>query len=103
MTSLRTKVTRRGNTPAAKYGPDSRRNIVISIIPGNGADVPDAIELRPERTRTGRRMNVDDLWATLIRMEANQTAMARLRERKAKKAAAKQERAWKRELAKPLA
>jgi hypothetical protein len=60
------------------------------------------IELCPEgrRQTKARRIVLEDLWSYLLRCEANQRVMAKLRERKAKKQQQKQERAWKRSLRK---
>lgn len=52
MTKLSKSVRRLTNTAlSSAFGPDRAKRIVITIIPGNGRDVEDRLELRPERTR----------------------------------------------------
>ncbi len=87
---------------SASHGRDRNRRIVVSIIPGNGGNIPDLIQLKPERLRQSRSIALEDLWVYLIKCEANMKVMARLREKKAKKEEKRKQAAWKRELRKPL-
>ena len=99
MTTLKKIVRRVSNSKlSSSHGKDKHRRIVISLIPGNGDSVPDLIMLRPERTKRARMVAVEDLYSYMIRCEANQQCMAKLREKKAKKEQQRKERAWAREL-----
>lgn len=87
MTTLTKPVRRIAATPLGNgFGSDSTRRITITLIPGNGDDVPDSIELRPLRTKRGERGNVDDLYRYLVRCRVNRELLEKARERKAKKA-----------------
>lgn len=102
-TKLKTKITRVGGLPLnGFYGADRGRRLVISLIPGNGLDVDDLIEIRPAKTRRPETVTVADVYAFALKARINRGVMEKLREKKAKKAAAKAGRAWKREIRKPL-
>lgn len=99
MTKLSKPVRRVSSTRlSACHGRDKNRRIIVTIIPGNGGSVPDLINLKPERLKKSRSIALEDLYIYLVKCEANQKFMARLRERKAKKEAARAQRAWKRQL-----
>lgn len=93
MTAL-TKPVRRvtGTKLGPGHGSDRGRRIVVTIRPGNGDDVPDLLELRPERTRRVETVAIDDVYGWLIRCRVNAQHMERLRAIKAKKADAAQRR-----------
>jgi hypothetical protein len=102
MTSLKKPVRRVSASRAAKYGPDRDKRIVVTLLPGNGGDVPDMLELRPERTQRPERAALADVYQWLVKCRINAGVMAKLRERKAKKEAARIERARQRELRRSL-
>jgi hypothetical protein len=103
MTKLSKPVRRVSSTRlSAAHGRDKNRRIIITIIPGNGGSVPDLIQLKPERLKCPRSIALEDLYVYLIKCEANQKFMAKLRERKAKKEEQRKAAAWKRELRKPI-
>ena len=91
MTILK-KPVRRVTTSAldGTFGPDRRKRIVITLIPGNGADVPDTLELRPERTKRPERIAVLDVYRFAMRCRVNCQLLTKARERKAKKEAARE-------------
>lgn len=84
MTTLSKPVRRVTSTRAEKYGPDHKRRLVVTIHPGNGHDVPDRIELRPERRRQGESANVDDIYRWLIKCRVNRTLLEKARQKKQK-------------------
>lgn len=93
MTSLNKPIRRVTRaTLGSQHGCDKQRRIVITLHPGNGADLPDMIELRPERTRRGKLAAVVDVYTYILKCEVNKERMERLRERKAAKAAVAQRR-----------
>jgi len=99
MTILHKPVRRVSNSKlSASHGRDKNRRIVVTLFPGNGGSVPDLIQLKPQRLKMARAISMEDLWVYLIKCEANQTKMAKLRDRKAKKEASRAERARKRRL-----
>lgn len=99
MTPLTKPVTRKSSTPAGRYGKDLNRRIAITLLPAADGDM---IELRPLKTRRGRRILVGDLWSFMIRCEANKIQNEKTAARKAKRAAAKAEAKWKREIKRPF-
>lgn len=87
MTVLKRSVRRLTNTAlGSSFGRDRAKRIVITIIPGNGRDVEDRLELRPERTRRPESVNVADVYRWALRCRVNSGVLAKARERKAKKA-----------------
>lgn len=105
MTTLKKAVRRVSNsTLSASHGRDKNKRIVITLIPGNGGDVPDMIRLKPERLKdsSSRSIVVEDLWSYMIRCEVNQKKMATIREKKAKKEEKLKQRRWKAELRKEV-
>ncbi len=77
----------------ANAGADRHRRIVITLLPGNGKDVPDMIELRPARTRRSRSAALTDVWNYLVRCEVNAKRLEKARAVKAKKDEARKRRA----------
>ena len=98
MTSLRKPVKRVSNSMASSYGPDGRKRLVISIIPG--PDGRDMIELRPERTQRPKTALLTDVYRWIIKCEADGARMAKLREKKLLKAERRANRKWAAELRK---
>lgn len=93
MTTLKKAVSRVSNDELGAWaGADRARRIVVTLVPGNGRDVPDMIELRPARTRRVRRAALVDVWSYLVRCEVNAKRLEKAREVKAKKAAAAERR-----------
>lgn len=93
MTSLKKAVRRVTNSrlPAA-YGADRDRRIVVTLIPGNGKDVPDLMELRPERTRRGEVVAIEDVYHYAIRCRINKGQLEKARATKARQADARERR-----------
>jgi len=86
MTTLGKKISRVSRTSLdAMFGPDRGRRLVCAFIPGNGNDVEDLLELRPERTRRAELVALVDVYRWAIRCRVNRQIMERLREKKAKK------------------
>lgn len=86
MTTLKTTVRRVTNKPLSPaFGSDKSRRIVVSLIPGNGNDVDDLIELRPERTRRGELVTVADVYQFALRCRVNRAQLDKAREKKKKK------------------
>lgn len=103
MTTLTKPVRRASNSNLSHaHGRDKNRRIIVTLIPAHGDGVPDLIQLKLERLRRTRSIALEDLWVYLIKCEVNQKKMAGLREKKAKKEAAQKQRAWARELRKPM-
>lgn len=101
MTALKKPVRRVSAAVAASYGPDRGKRLVVTIVPGPGG--ADMLELRPERTRRTETVLLADVYQWAIRSRVNATKMARLREKKAKKAVAREKRRWNRELRRDIA
>lgn len=80
------------------HGSDGRRRIVVTLLPGNGDDVPDMIELRPERTRRGKLVAIRDVYTYILKCEANKATIDRMNKAKAKKAAARELRRFRRSI-----
>lgn len=79
------KVVRKTTTPTSTYGKDASRELIVSLIPGGGAD--DLIELRPMRCKTrALSCTVKDLWGHLLRCQANKAWSERMSVQKAAKA-----------------
>lgn len=68
------------------FGPDRGRRIVVSLVPGGGAGIPDTISLRPHGTRRAEIGAVEDLYRYLLRCRVNAGVLERARARKARKA-----------------
>lgn len=105
MTSLTKAIARKSNSPLPpSFGPDRGKRIVITLRPGNGKTgdecVPDLIELRPERSRRPELIAAIDVYRYAMRCRVNRGLLEKANKAKAKKAQAKQDRAWARELSK---
>lgn len=101
MTTLSKPVRRvTSATLDGSFGPDRNRKVIITLVPGNGRDIPDTIQLRPQRTRRAETIAVMDVYRFALRARVNLLTLAKARERKSKKAErlarARQERAEKR-------
>lgn len=84
-------VTRRTiGSLSGSYGPDRGKRIVVTLVPGNGDSVPDVIELRPEGTRRLERMAIVDVYRAALRGRVNLELLTKARERKERKAAARE-------------
>lgn len=87
MTTLTKPVRRITNTSLdGSYGADRSKRIVVTLIPGDGKDIPDLLELRPERTRRAERVAVKDVYRYAMRCRVNTEVLAKARARKEKKA-----------------
>ena len=69
---------------------DSGRRLVVSLLAG------DVLELRPQGTRQAVTATLFDVYAWMLRSKADQIKMAKLRERKARLAERRRERALRR-------
>lgn len=90
---------------SGRYGPDSGRRIAITLLPGNGDTVPDAILLWPAGTRRKERLNLDDVYLYAVRCRVNRELLERARAKKEKKAerlAAERQRRAEKRLTRPL-
>lgn len=86
MTHLHKKLTRVANAPLGfSFGSDRGKRIVVSLLPGNGSDVDDMIELRPERTQRAETLRVSDIYRFAIQCRTNRAQLEKAREKKAKK------------------
>lgn len=63
------------------HGPDRGRKLVVSLEPG------DLITIRPAGTRRTHQISAFDVYAFMLRSEANRLTLERARARKAKRAA----------------
>jgi hypothetical protein len=68
------------------FGTDSERRLVVSLIPGDGRDIPDCIEIRPHNTRRPERAVVKDVYKWLVACRANREHLERARAAKARRA-----------------
>lgn len=63
------------------FGVDRNRRIVVTLVPGDGREVPDLFELRPLRTRRPERVAVMDVyrWAlqNRVRLEQRQKRLSK--------------------------
>lgn len=99
MTALKKPVRRvTQNRLDSFFGADRGRRIVVTLIPGNGTDVDDTIELRPEGTRRPEYLKVSSAYRVALHGRVNAEHMAVLREKKAQKERKKKERALAREI-----
>ncbi len=94
-TQLNKPVRRMSNAPAATFGPDRGKRLVVTITPNPSGDL---LSLRPEKTQRTETVALSDVYRWAIQCRVNAVSMAKLREKKAKKAAAKAEAKWKRSL-----
>ena len=87
MTALNKPVRRVTQTRLGHgHGCDHDRRIVVTLIPGNGGDVPDLIELRPECTRRAKRIAVNDVYTFILKCEVNKRTVEKMNLAKKKKA-----------------
>ena len=88
MTMLKKALRRIGNKPlSSSFLRDRSRRLVVSLIPGNGADVDDVVTVRPERSRSEEALvqfNLADLYRMGLWNRANGRQLAKARERKAR-------------------
>lgn len=75
--SVVSRVTK--NELTGNYGPDKQRKLVVSFMDG------DIIAMRPAGTRRTVSATALDLYAALLRWQANKVLLERARERKAAK------------------
>lgn len=86
MTHLHKKISRVGQAPLGfGFGSDRGKRIVVSLLPGNGHDVDDMIELRPERTRRAETLRVSDIYRYAIECRVNRAQLEKARAKKAEK------------------
>lgn len=79
MTDITSPVSRRSRFTFATYGPDKKRIVAtLHAIGGEG----DFITLRLERRRQGFTMDLCDLYAIMVRNEANKKRMEKVRSKK---------------------
>lgn len=99
MTSLKKPVRRVSNSRLdCFFGADRNKRIVVTLIPGNGTDVDDTIELRPERTQRPEYLKVSSAYRLAMMNRLNGTRLEQARAKKARQAAAKVEAKRKREI-----
>lgn len=90
MTPLKKRISRVTQTPLdGTFCRDRRRRIVVSLVPGDGKEIPDLLELRPEKTRRTERIAVADVYRYAVRARANRELLEKARARKEKKAKAR--------------
>lgn len=91
MTSLKKAVHRVANKPlSGMFGSDRDKRIVVSLIPGNGKDVDDLIELRPERTRRAEVIAVCDVYLYALKCRVNRGQLEKARQKKVQKQEARE-------------
>lgn len=91
MTVLNKPLRRVTNTKLGfGHGSDHSRRIVVTLLPGNGDDIPDMIELRPERTRRGKLVAVVDVYTYILKCEANKATIEKMNAAKKKKQASRE-------------
>lgn len=90
------KATRRVTAESLGYffGADSDRRLVVSF------ERPDILTLRPLGTRRTETILLRDVYRIAIQGRVTKQVMQELRDRKAAKTKAREERAWKRGIAK---
>lgn len=64
------------NGLSGSYGPDRDKRLIVSLRDG------DIIAIRPERTRREVTVTAHDLYATMLRWQANRVNLEKARERK---------------------
>jgi hypothetical protein len=67
-------------TLGRNYGPDRDRRLVVSL------DAGDVVSVRPERTARALTITAQDLYAYLLRCQANRAVLEKARTSKARKA-----------------
>lgn len=87
MTHLKKKVSRVGlKSLGHSFGSDHDRRLVATLIPGNGMDVDDLLELRPHGTRRAELVALSDIYRFAIRCRVGRCMLEKAREKKARKA-----------------
>lgn len=80
------KVTRVAVKPLdGFYGRERGKRLVLTYIPGTDS-TDDIIELRPKGSRISERLAVQDIYRMAIQARVNSVKMAKLRDRKARRA-----------------
>lgn len=93
MTSLNKPVVRKTATVLdGCFGPDRGKAIVVRLIPGDGKEIPDLLELRPERTRRAEAITVADVYRFAMRCRINRELLERARAKKESKARQRESR-----------
>lgn len=86
MTALRKSISRRTNTALdGSFGRERNRRIVVTLHPGNGLDVPDTLEFRPERTRRREFITVASCYRLAIQGRLQKARLEKARKAKEKK------------------
>lgn len=89
MTTLNKPVRRVTQTKLGYgHGCDRDRRIVVTLLPGNGDDVPDMIQLKPEGLRQAKAKTVAvvDIYTYVLKCEANKRTIEKMNLAKKKKA-----------------
>ena len=81
-------VSRKTREPlGGQFGSDKNKRLVASFVDG------DVIAIRPERTQRQLTITARDLYAYMLRCQANKSLLERAREKKARKAELRESRA----------
>lgn len=87
MTKLNKPVARVSQTTLdGAFGTDRGRAVVVRLVPGDGKDIDDLIELRPAGTRRAEYVAITDVYRFALQCRANQEWARRMQERRQKKA-----------------
>lgn len=87
MTPLSKPISRKTNTKLdGSFGPDRDKHIVVKLVPGDGKEIPDLLELRPIRTQRVERVAVMDVYRWAMRCRVNRELLEKARARKEVKA-----------------
>ena len=98
MTALTKPVTRKTATAlSGSFGPDRGKRMVVTLIPGNGDNVPDLLEIRPERTQRPETVALIDVYSWAMKCRVGRTQLEKAREKKAQKAIRREEQRISRE------
>ena len=86
MTTTRVKRLTIG-TLDGSFGPDRDKRLVVTFIPGDGLNVPDLLEIKPLRARSGRteRVAVMDIYRYAVKCRANLLVLTKARHKKEQK------------------
>lgn len=91
-TPLKKPVTRRTiDSLDGSYGSDRGRRLVVTLCPG-GKSREDYIELRPEGCQRTEVINIADIYRHALKCRVNRELLEKAREKKAKKAAQREQR-----------
>lgn len=84
MTTLKKPVARlTRSTLGPFFGPDRDKRLVVSFVPGDGAD--DLIQIRPERSRRVETLTLAAVYRYALTCRVNCAQLAKAREKKAAK------------------